>query len=142
MGCHGGEITVNKWHGWGLIGLLRACVVASICLALGGCGASNMASMAGFASTSDGVDSTVRNTDFSARIPLANEENSSKSARARESSESNQPFLFPGSDVAPERPRDRDPEMRTASLQQAAFVKGDGVEMNFEGAGTAADIKQ
>jgi general secretion pathway protein D len=36
--------------------------------------------------------------------------------------------------MAPERQRDRDPEMRTASLQQAAFVKGDGVEMNFEGA--------
>ena len=36
--------------------------------------------------------------------------------------------------MQPERPRDRDPELRTASLQQAAFLKGDGVEMNFEGA--------
>jgi general secretion pathway protein D len=88
--------------------------------------------MAGFASTSDGVDK-VRSTDFSPRFPVANE-GSSKSASTRESSESTQPFLFPGSDVAPERPRDRDPEMRTASLQQAAFLKGDGVEMNFEGA--------
>ena len=133
MGCRGGEIIVNKWHGWGLIGLPRACVVASICLALGGCGASNMASIAGFASPTDGVDA-VRSADFSARSPLANEENPSKSAKPREPGESTQPFLFPGSDVAPERSRDRDPEMRTASLQQAAFLKGDGVEMNFEGA--------
>ena len=123
---------MHKLNGWGLVGLPQACVVASICFALGGCGTSNVASMAGFAST-DGVDS-VRNADFGARFPVANEGNSSKSAKTRESSESSQPFLFPGSDVAPERPRDRDPEMRTASLQPAAFLKGDGVEMNFEGA--------
>ena len=80
---------------------------------------------------------TVRNTDFSARFPVANEGNSGKPAKTRESrepAESTQPFLFPGSDVQPERPRERDPEMRSASLQPAAFMKGDGVEMNFEGA--------
>jgi general secretion pathway protein D len=86
--------------------------------------------MAGVA-PADAMDS-VRNMDFSARFPVANEGNP---GRAAKTSESNQPFLFPGSDVTPERPRDRDPEMRTASLQQpAAFLKGDGVEMNFEGA--------
>ena len=47
---------------------------------------------------------------------------------------SSQPIVFPGSDVEPEPQRDRDPDMRTASLQQAAFVRGDGVEMNFDGA--------
>jgi general secretion pathway protein D len=124
---------VDKSHGWGLVGFTRACVVALIFVALGGCGTSNLApTMAGVAPV-DAMDS-VRNTDFSARSPLANEGNSGKSARTRESTESPQPFLFPGSDVAPEQPRDRDPEMRTASLQQAAFLKGDGVEMNFEGA--------
>jgi general secretion pathway protein D len=91
-----------------------------------GCVTSNVSPTAGVAPT-DAMDS-VRNTDFSARFPLANE---GESGRARESS---QPFLFPGSDVQPEPQRDRDPEMRTASLQQAAFVKGDGVEMNFDGA--------
>ena len=123
---------MDKLHGWGLVGFTRACVVASIFLALGGCGTSNLASMAGVA-PADAMD-TVRNTDFSARFPVANEGNSGKPGKTRESAESNQPFLFPGSDVQPERPRDRDPEMRTASLQQAAFLKGDGVEMNFEGA--------
>jgi general secretion pathway protein D len=132
-GATAGEIIVDKLHGWGLVGFTRACVVASIFVALGGCGTSNLApTMAGVAPV-DAMDS-VRNTDFSARSPLANEGNSGKSAKTRESTESTQPFLFPGSDVAPERPRDRDPEMRTASLQQAAFLKGDGVEMNFEGA--------
>ena len=116
-------------HGWGLLGFPQACVVASIFLALGGCGTSNLAPMAGVAPV-DAMDS-VRNTDFGARFPLGSEENSGKSAKT---SESTQPFLFPGSDVTPDRPRDRDPEMRTASLQQAAFLKGDGVEMNFEGA--------
>jgi general secretion pathway protein D len=47
---------------------------------------------------------------------------------------SSRPFLFPGSDIEPEPQRERDPDMRTASLQQAAFIKGDGVEMNFDGA--------
>jgi general secretion pathway protein D len=71
---------------------------------------------------------SVRGADFSARFPLADER---QSGRPRESS---QPFIFPGSDVEPESSRDRDPDMRTASLQQAAFVRGDGVEMNFDGA--------
>lgn len=125
---------MDKLAGRGWVGLARVCVMIAICLALGGCGSSNLASMASVAPT-DAMDS-VRNTDFSPRFPLANEGSSGKRAasRDRDPSESNQPFLFPGSDVAPERPRDRDPEMRTASLQQAAFLKGDGVEMNFEGA--------
>ena len=123
---------MDRLHGWGLVGFTRACVVASIFLALGGCGTSNLAPMAGVA-PADAMDS-VRNTDFSARFPIGDEGNSGKSGKTREPKESNQPFLFPGSDVQPERPRERDPEMRTASLQQAAFLKGDGVEMNFEGA--------
>jgi general secretion pathway protein D len=123
---------VNRLHGWDLAGFPRACFVASIFLALGGCGATNVVSTAGFTS-GDAMDS-VRNTDFSARFPVANEGNPGNPGKTAKPSESTQPFLFPGSDVTPERQRDRDPEMRTASLQQAAFVKGDGVEMNFEGA--------
>ena len=123
---------MDKLHGRGLAGFTRGCFIASAFLALGGCGAANLASVASVA-PADSMD-TVRNTDFSARFPVANEGNSGKPGKTREPTESNQPFLFPGSDVQPERPRDRDPEMRTASLQQAAFLKGDGVEMNFEGA--------
>jgi len=71
---------------------------------------------------------SVRNTDFSARFPIADEGDSGRTKG------STQPFLFPGSDVAPDPQRDRDPDMRSASLQPAAFLKGDGVEMNFDGA--------
>ena len=74
-------------------------------------------------------------TPISARVFLSRtREIRANPARRAEFANLHQPFLFPGSDVQPERPRDRDPEMRTASLQQAAFLKGDGVEMNFEGA--------
>src|SRR5262245_62460966 len=116
MGCHGGEIIVDKLHGRGLVGYARACVVASTFLALGGCGAANLASMASVAPADTAAD-TVRNTDFSARFPVADEGNTGKSAKARQSrepAESTQPFLFPGSDVQPERSRERDPEMRMA----------------------------
>jgi general secretion pathway protein D len=71
---------------------------------------------------------TVHNTDFSPRFPLASEGDSGRAKGAT------QPFIFPGSDTEPEPRRDRDPEMRSASLQQAAFLKGDGVEMNFDSA--------
>lgn len=122
---------MDKSHGWGLVGLAKACFAVLILLALTGCGASNIASMAG--APIDGVDSSVRRADFSPRFPVANEGNAENPGRSSRASESGQPFLFPGSDITPERPRDRDPEMRTASLQQASF-KGEGVEMNFEGA--------
>ena len=87
----------------------------------------------------------VRNADFSARFPTTE-------GQSAGSSQSPQPMLFPGADVDPEprRDRDRDPAMRTASLQQtsalqqasfnsdglqqAEALKGDGVEINFEGA--------
>src|ERR1700709_1514349 len=126
MGCHGGENILDRLRGWDLVGLTRACFIASTFLALAGCGAANLAPVASLA-PADSMD-TVRNTDFSARFPVGTEGNSGSSGKAgktRESAEPNQPFLFPGSDVQPERPRDRDPELRTASLQQAAFMKGD-----------------
>src|SRR4026208_145019 len=113
MGCHGGENIVDGSHGWGLAGVTGARVGASLFLALGGCGTSNLVPTAGVA-PADATD-TVRNTDFSPRFPIGNEGNSGKSGKTRESREStDQPFLFPGSDVQPERPRDRDPELTTA----------------------------
>jgi general secretion pathway protein D len=117
---------VSSLHEWRPFDLPRACVAVSLSIVLVGCVTSNPAPTAGFAS-SDATDS-VRSVDFSARFPSASE----GASRTRGP---NQPFLFPGSDVEESAPeRERDPDMRTASLQQAAFVKGDGVEMNFDGA--------
>ena len=117
---------MSSLHEWSLVEFPRACVVAAIFLALGGCVTSNVNPTAGVAPV-DAMDS-VRNTDFSARFPIADEGDSGRTKG------STQPFLFPGSDVAPDPQRDRDPDMRSASLQPAAFLKGDGVEMNFDGA--------
>ena len=109
-----------------LLDVPRICIAASLYLALAGCVTSNGTPAAGVAPL-DATDA-VRNTDFSPRFPLANE---GDSGRTREST---RPFIFPGSDTEPEQRRDRDPEMRSASLQPAAFLRGDGVEMNFDGA--------
>lgn len=109
-----------------LLNVPRACIAASLCLALACCAASNVAPTAGVA-PSDSTDA-VRSADFSPRFPLVSE---GESGRRKEAT---QPFIFPGSDTEAEPHRDRDPEMRSASLQPAAFLKGDGVEMNFEGA--------
>jgi general secretion pathway protein D len=116
---------VTCLHRWSQLDVSRACVAASLSLVLVSCVTSNVTPTAGVA-PSDATES-VRSADFSARFPLAGEGDSRASGSSR-------PFLFPGSDVEPEPQRERDPDMRTASLQQAAFVKGDGVEMNFDGA--------
>src|SRR5439155_2927344 len=99
---------------------------ASLCLTLLGCVTSNGTPTAGVAPR-DATDS-VRNADFSARFSLASE---GESGRTKESA---RPILFPGADAEPEPQQNRDPDTRTASLQPAAFIKGDGVEMNFDGA--------
>src|SRR6266436_5048996 len=120
-----GVLVVTCLHRWSLLDVSRACVAASLSLVLVSCVTSPVTPTAGVA-PSDATDS-VRSADFSARFPVANDGDSRTSGSSR-------PFLFPGSDVEPEPERERDPDMRTASLQQAAFVKGDGVEMNFDGA--------
>jgi general secretion pathway protein D len=98
--------------------------------ALPGCVASNV-SFTEDAAPRDTFNS-VRNADFSARFPAAE-------GRSGGSSESPKPLLFPGADVEPDSRRNQDPAMRSASLQQASLQqpasgKGDGVEINFDGA--------
>jgi general secretion pathway protein D len=108
-----------------LLNFSEACFVVVLLSALTGCATSNV-SHTEDAAPRDAFNA-VRNADFSARFPTTE-------SRSDGSSESPKPLLFPGADVEPEPRRDQDPAMRTASLQQAAFIKGDGVEMNFEGA--------
>jgi general secretion pathway protein D len=117
---------LSSSHGWSPIDLPRVCAAASLCLALLGCVTSNGAPTAGVAPR-DAVD-PVRNADFGARFSLASE---GESGRTKESA---QPILFAGADAEPEPQQNRDPDTRTASLQPAASIKGDGVEMNFDGA--------
>ena len=110
-----------------LLDLSKACLVVVLLSALPGCITSNVSH------TEDPAPrdtfNAVSNADLSPRFPTTE-------GRSEGSSESPKPLLFPGADVDPEPRRNQDPAMRTASLQQAAFVngKGDGVEINFDGA--------
>jgi general secretion pathway protein D len=117
---------VSSLRGPDMLGVARGSVAASLCLTMISCVTSTSTPTVSLV-PSDTVNS-VRNADFSARFPLADE------GSAGRSNASSHPFIFPGSDSEPESQGDRDPEMRTASLQQAALVNGDGVEMNFDGA--------
>ena len=117
---------MSSLHKRGLLRVARVCVSTSLYLVLVGCVTSTGTPTASLAP--DDTMASVRNADFGARFPLASE---GDSGRSRESS---LPLIFPGSDTESDPQRGRDPDMRTASLQQAAFVRGDGVEMNFDGA--------
>jgi general secretion pathway protein D len=114
-----------------LLDFSKACLGVVLLSALPGCGTSNV-SLPENAAPRDAF-TAVRNADFSARFPTTE-------SRPDAGSESPKPMLFPSADVDPEPRRSNpDPTMRPASLQQAslqqpASVKGDGVEINFDGA--------
>jgi general secretion pathway protein D len=117
---------VNSAWAWSVRGISQACAAAVFCCGLSGCAASNV-SLLEDATSRDAFDA-VRSADFKARFPATADGPSDGSREAPK------PLLFPGAEVSPDPPRDQDPSMRTASLQQAALVRGDGVEINFDGA--------
>jgi general secretion pathway protein D len=87
----------------------------------------------------DAASSTVRNTDITARPPVSDETSD------RQSGETAKPLLFPGveTEVPTSAPREREPGssgLRMASLEPVA-IKGDGVEINFEGADVSSVAK-
>jgi general secretion pathway protein D len=106
----------------------QACVGLTLLCALTGCAASNVG-LGAAAAPSNGVTDAIRTADVSARFPTEPDE------RSGERNEAPRPFLFPGSERDPEPPREQqDPNIRSAALQPAASLKGDGVEINFDGA--------
>jgi general secretion pathway protein D len=111
-----------------LLDFSKACVAIVLLSALPGC-ITSTASRTDDPAPHDAFNA-VRNADLSPRFPTTE----GRADAGSGVSESTKPILFPGADVEPEPRRTQDPEMRTASLQQAAFVKGDGVEINFDGA--------
>lgn len=111
-----------------LLDFSKACLAVVLLSALPGC-ITSTASRTDDPAPHDAFNA-VRNADLSARFPTAE----GRADGGSGGSESPKPILFPGADVDPEPRRNQDPEMRNASLQQAAFVKGDGVEINFDGA--------
>jgi general secretion pathway protein D len=114
---------------WNLNGT-RICAVTTLLCTLLGCSSlverSDLKLAAGAAPT-DALDH-VRNVDLSPRFPTATD------GRSGEASEPTQPLIFPGSADDPGPQRDQGQETRVASAQPAALVKGEGVEINFDGA--------
>jgi general secretion pathway protein D len=109
---------------WAAVVVLQAGVLA-------GCSTSLQKQFGAYEESPNGATATVRNADLSARFPTTTDDPAD-----RQSAESSKPLLFPGAE--PEQPpaRSRDPDdlgVRTASLEPVA-IRGDGVEINFEGA--------
>ena len=120
---------------WRVAHLMRAGVVVLVVVLqagfLAGCSTSLQKQFGAYDDAPDRVSTTVRNADLSARFPTADE------SPDRQSGESSKPLLFPGIEPeSPPPPASRDPGglgVRTASLEPVA-IRGDGVEINFEGA--------
>jgi general secretion pathway protein D len=124
---------VNFRRGHILLNFSKACVGLALLSTLPGCGSANVALTEAAAPPERDAFNAIRNADLSPRYS-ANEH------RADASSESPKPLLFPSADVDSDPKRSSpDPAMRNASLQQASLqqsgsARGDGVEINFDGA--------
>jgi general secretion pathway protein D len=99
---------------------------------LAGCSTALQKQFGAYDDKPDATTATVRNADFSARFTAATDE-----APDRQRGESSKPLLFPGTEPESPAAPSRDPGssygVRTASLEPVA-IRGDGVEINFEGA--------
>jgi general secretion pathway protein D len=109
---------------------MLAAVVGLQASFLASCSTSLQKQFGAYDETPDAATTTVRNADLKARFPTAADE-----AVDRQSPESSKPLLFPGAEPESPSTRSRDTEygVRTASLEPVA-IRGDGVEINFEGA--------
>jgi general secretion pathway protein D len=109
-------------HGFLYLG--TACALAVLSGLLPGCALEKVTNPG----SRDEVVDSIRNADLSPRS-VANDQ----SGTTRTSRLSSRPLLFPGSDSDPEPPRHSNPDFRTASAEPVVAIRGDGVEMNFEG---------
>jgi general secretion pathway protein D len=91
--------------------------------------------LAGFA-PSDAVASTVSNADVNARSPMSTNDRTSNASNLPS------PMLFPGTDPDSVAPASGAPDsqQRVASAEPVA-LRGDGVEMNFDGTDIASAAK-
>ncbi len=121
---------------WRVTRLMRATVVILQTCLLVGCSTALQKKLGAADNTPDATTSAVRNADFSARSPTADQ------LPDRQAAEPSRPLLFPGSDPEspPPRSRDSDYGVRTASLEPVT-VRGDDVELNFESADIASAAK-
>ncbi len=106
--------------------MLQICAVGAVGCSLLGCSAADK--QLGTKAQHDPV-APIRGADLSAHFPAATD------TQINNSSQSSQPLLFPGSAAEPApSPGRPTADFRVASADPAAVVRGDGVELNFEGA--------
>ena len=107
--------------------ILQICTVGAIVCSLLGCSASDkQQSLLGTTAQRDPV-APIRSADLRAHFPAATD------PQIDNSSQSSQPLLFPGSAIEPAPSHGPSSDFRVASADPVAF-RGDGVELNFEGA--------
>ncbi len=106
--------------------MLQICAVGAVGCSLLGCSAADK--QLGTKAQYDPV-APIRGVDLSAHFPAATD------PQINNSRQSSQPLLFPGSAIEPApSPGGPTADFRVASADPAAIVRGDGVELNFEGA--------
>jgi general secretion pathway protein D len=115
-----------RWGRWDCVlhRMLRVCAAALLLGSLLGCSASEKLTGA---APRDAVD-PIRHADLRARFPAATDGQSDKS------NQPSGPLLFPGSEPEPAPSHDPSSDLRVASAEPAAVVRGGGVEINFDGA--------
>jgi general secretion pathway protein D len=122
---------------WRVSRLVRDTVVILQTCLLVACSTSQQTKLGAHDSAADATTTAVRNADFSARSPIAADE-----ASDRQAPRLSKPLLFPGADPEspPHRSRDSDYGVRSASSDPVT-VRGDDVEINFEGIDIASAAK-
>jgi general secretion pathway protein D len=106
--------------------MLQICAVGAVVCSLLGCSASDK--QLGSTAQRDPFAS-IRSADLRAHFPAATD------PQIGNSGQSSEPLLFPGSAAEPApSPGGPTADFRVASADPAAVVRGDGVELNFEGA--------
>ena len=113
--------------GWHVLHrILQTCAVVAAVCSLANCSASDKPVM-GTTAQRDPF-APIRNADLSAHFPATTDR------QVDSSHQSSEPLLFPGSASEPAPSHDSPSDFRVASADNAAFVRGDGVELNFDGA--------
>lgn len=118
MGAGGQHCTLRR--------MLQICAMGAVVCSLLGCSASDK--QLGSTAQRDPFAS-IRNADLRAHFPAATD------PQIGNSGQSSEPLLFPGAAAEPApSPGGPTADFRVASADPAAVVRGDGVELNFEGA--------
>src|SRR5215813_11054402 len=119
------------------MGYIRLCIRFLPMVLLAACSSVQM-TQGDFSSSftsSNAITSSVTNADLSVRAPISMDDGAGNSRGPPA------PMLFPGNDPDTGPPAYRDAENRRTASTEPVALRGDGVEMNFEGTDIASAAK-